>query len=215
MKAFALAAPLISLPGTDGVMVGHLVGGFKRSPLKKSSWLSRALHPIKKTTLNLSAQNLRLRSPTHTPAHIWYYRARDEHLVIKQVQGSGKGTQMINSIAHVSLITSDVERSLVFYCDILHFERDGSRPDLGYPGAWLNVGNQQIHLLQLTNPDPTTDRPKHGGRDRHTAFIINDLDQLIGVLTEGQTPYTVSKSGRRALFCRDPDGNALEFIEEV
>lgn len=26
-------------------------------------------------------------------------------------------------------------------------------------------------------------------------------------------PYTRSRSGRTALFCRDPDGNALEFIE--
>jgi glyoxylase I family protein len=24
--------------------------------------------------------------------------------------------------------------------------------------------------------------------------------------------YTLSRSGRAALFCRDPDGNALEFI---
>ena len=24
---------------------------------------------------------------------------------------------------------------------------------------------------------------------------------------------TVSRSGRKAVFCRDPDGNALEFIE--
>ncbi|MGR9099900.1 MAG: VOC family protein, partial [Gammaproteobacteria bacterium] len=25
--------------------------------------------------------------------------------------------------------------------------------------------------------------------------------------------YTLSKSGRQALFCRDPDGNALEILE--
>jgi glyoxylase I family protein len=25
--------------------------------------------------------------------------------------------------------------------------------------------------------------------------------------------YTLSQSGRRALFCRDPDDNALEFVE--
>ena len=25
--------------------------------------------------------------------------------------------------------------------------------------------------------------------------------------------YSMSRSGRRALFCRDPDGNGLEFIE--
>ena len=28
-------------------------------------------------------------------------------------------------------------------------------------------------------------------------------------------PSAGENSGRRALFCRDPDGNALEFIEET
>jgi glyoxylase I family protein len=28
----------------------------------------------------------------------------------------------------------------------------------------------------------------------------------------GSVAFTRSKSGRAALFCRDPDGNALEFI---
>jgi len=27
--------------------------------------------------------------------------------------------------------------------------------------------------------------------------------------------FTRSQSGRLALFCRDPDGNGLEFIQEV
>jgi glyoxylase I family protein len=27
--------------------------------------------------------------------------------------------------------------------------------------------------------------------------------------------YNLSQTGRRALFCRDPDDNALEFIESV
>jgi hypothetical protein len=27
-------------------------------------------------------------------------------------------------------------------------------------------------------------------------------------------PFTMSASGRRAVFTRDPDGNALEFMEE-
>ena len=89
------------------------------------------------------------------------------------------------------------------------------RPDLGYPGAWLQMQQQQIHLLQLPNPDPIEGRPQHGGRDRHVAFGISDLDSLIEKLKTAGVSYTLSRSGRRALFCRDPDGNALEFIEET
>ena len=115
---------------------------------------------------------------------------------------------------HSSLIVSNTNKSLVFYNGILGLELDNSRPDLGYPGAWLNIGQQQIHLLELPNPDPVDNRPQHGGRDRHTALLIDNLDELVSSLESQQIAFTLSKSGRKALFCRDPDGNALEFIEK-
>ncbi len=120
---------------------------------------------------------------------------------------------MYTSILHASLIIADTQRSLHFYHNILGLEIDKQRPDLGFPGAWLNIGDQQIHLLELPNPDPVNGRPKHGGRDRHTAIGVTNLAQLIQILDEHNIQYTSSSSGRKALFCRDPDGNALEFIQ--
>lgn len=120
---------------------------------------------------------------------------------------------MIESIAHVSVLVSSTERALGFYRDILGMTVDPGRPDLGYPGAWLTIAGQQIHLLELPNPDPVTGRPEHGGRDRHVAFYISDFDVMVELLTGKGIEFTVSKSGRKAVFCRDPDGNALEFIE--
>lgn len=70
-------------------------------------------------------------------------------------------------IHHVSLIVADTERSVAFYRGLLGLIPDKQRPDLGYPGAWLWVGDQQIHLLELPNPDPSQGRPQHGGRDCH------------------------------------------------
>ena len=119
----------------------------------------------------------------------------------------------IQKIAHVSLIVSDTIRALVFYRDLLGLPVESGRPSLGFPGAWLIVGDQQIHLLEVPNPDPTHGRPKHGGRDRHVAFHVSELEGLRNRLTSAGIPYTESRSGRSALFCRDPDGNALEFIE--
>lgn len=120
---------------------------------------------------------------------------------------------MIQSIVHVSVLVSDTERALGFYRDVLELGVDSQRPDLGYPGAWLTVGDQQIHLLELPNPDPVAGRPAHGGRDRHTAFHVSNLESLVESLEENRVSFTRSYSGRKALFCRDPDGNALEFIE--
>lgn len=120
----------------------------------------------------------------------------------------------LSGILHASVIVSDVERALEFYRDVLGLMPDPARPDLGYPGAWLTLGKQQIHLLQLPNPDPVNGRPAHGGRDRHVAISVNDFDALRQRLDTLDIHYTLSKSGRSAMFVRDPDGNALEFIAQ-
>ncbi len=140
------------------------------------------------------------------------------------------------ALHHVSVIVADTARSLRFYRDLLGLAVDPSRPDLGYPGAWLNVGTRQIHLLQVPDPDPSprpmwrprlprrervgamsrrrvAPQPVHGGRDRHFALWVTDLSKVIAALEAAGIDYRLSRSGRRALFCRDPDGNAVELIE--
>jgi len=118
------------------------------------------------------------------------------------------------TIHHASLVVADTAASLKFYRDILGMQQT-ARPDLGFPGAWLQLGAQQIHLLELANPDPTTGRPEHGGRDRHIALSVSDLAPVKEVLDQNGVTYTLSKSGRQALFCRDPDGNALEILQQA
>jgi glyoxylase I family protein len=122
--------------------------------------------------------------------------------------------RLIQAIHHVSLIVADTERALGFYRDLLGLQVDPERPDLGYPGAWLRIGEQQIHLLELPNPDPVEARPQHGGRDRHLAVVVIDLDTIAALLDGAGITYSLSRSGRRALFTRDPDANAIELIEE-
>jgi glyoxylase I family protein len=120
-------------------------------------------------------------------------------------------TGLFTGIHHASLLVADTRRALDFYRGVLGMETV-ARPDLGFPGAWLAVGQQQIHLLELPNPDPVTGRPDHGGRDRHVAILTTDLDALVHRLASNRVPFSRSKSGRSALFCRDPDGNTLEII---
>ena len=118
----------------------------------------------------------------------------------------------ILSINHVSVLVTDTSRALDFYHGVLGLKVDASRPDLAFPGAWLHVGNQAIHLIE-----PETgmqhSRHLHGGRDRHLALDVADLDAAITALAGAGIEFNQSRSGRRALFCRDPDGNALELVE--
>ncbi|MCL7422417.1 MAG: VOC family protein [Methylobacter sp.] len=117
-------------------------------------------------------------------------------------------------IHHVSIIVADTSKALGFYSGLLGL-KTCERPNLPFPGAWLQLGEQQVHLLELPNPDSHENRPEHGGRDRHTAFLVNDLDAIQQLLEARDITYTLSKSGRRALFCRDPDGNAVELIQDL
>jgi glyoxylase I family protein len=119
----------------------------------------------------------------------------------------------VRDLHHVSLIVANTTRALEFYQGVLGLEVDQSRPYLAFPGVWLALGDRQLHLLELPNPDPVAERPQHGGRDRHTAVTVSDLDGFLRRLEQAGIPYTLSKSGRRALFCRDPDGNAWELVE--
>jgi len=123
---------------------------------------------------------------------------------------------MIKSIAHASFLVSDVKKSLVFYCDVLQMHLNKTRPDFAFEGAWIDIdqSGQQIHLMKLPNPDTNTGRPDHGGRDKHIALVVEDIAKLEARLLEANVEFTRSKSGRAAFFCRDPDGNALEFAED-
>ncbi len=117
------------------------------------------------------------------------------------------------AIHHVTLLVEDLQRALDFYTGLLGLPVNPHRPDMDFPGAWLDLpAGQQIHLMQLPSPDPRHGRPAHAGRDRHCALAVSHLETLIQRLDKAGTPYTRSRSGRPAIFCRDPDGNALELM---
>lgn len=123
----------------------------------------------------------------------------------------------ITQLLHSSILVRDLGQARAFYEGVLGLSPSTQRPDLGYPGVWYELGAQQIHVLALANaPQPIYAEQggaEHGGRDRHIALAIDDIAALKARLEALKIAYTLSRSGRRALFCRDPDGNALEFVE--
>ena len=119
----------------------------------------------------------------------------------------------INGLLHAGLLVEDLDRARTFYESVLGLT-PCPRPELPYPGAWYELGGgQQLHLMCLTNPDAGIVRPEHGGRDRHIALGITEMAALKSRLEAAGVGYTASKSGRVAVFCRDPDQNTLEFVE--
>ena len=121
---------------------------------------------------------------------------------------------IFTALLHAGLLVSDLPRARSFYESVLGLAPLSGRPELPYPGLWYGLNHsQQLHLMQLPNPETGLQRPENGGRDRHLAFAVDDLAALIKLLQGSGIRYNLSQTGRRALFCRDPDDNALEFIE--
>ena len=121
---------------------------------------------------------------------------------------------MITAILHTTFLCADLARSRAFYEGVLGLQPDPRRPGLGFDGVWYNIApGQQIHLMRLPDPEAGLERPAHGGHDRHVALAVSDVAALAEKLGQAGIGCTLSSSGRKALFCRDPDGNALEFIE--
>jgi catechol 2,3-dioxygenase-like lactoylglutathione lyase family enzyme len=79
----------------------------------------------------------------------------------------------IQSIHHVSLTVSDLERSRTFYREVLGL-REITRPPFNFPGAWFQISeNQQLHLIVHTNPTFRTGKPLDT-RDVHFAIRVED-----------------------------------------
>jgi len=116
-------------------------------------------------------------------------------------------------LIHAGLLVSDLTAAAGFYEDVLGLKR-AERPALGFEGIFYALdGTQQIHLMQLANPYEGCALPDHGGRDRHLALGVTEIAPIRQRLDAAGITYTLSKSGRAALFTRDPDGNAIELCE--
>ncbi len=59
----------------------------------------------------------------------------------------------ILQLHHVSLPTSDLERSRTFYREVLGLE-EIARPPFPFPGAWFRLGDRELHLIAGERVDP-------------------------------------------------------------
>ena len=107
-------------------------------------------------------------------------------------------------VHHVSINVSDVSEALAFYVDVLGLMPRPDRPDFSFGGAWLDVGAQQIHLIEGEPP---------GDVGQHVALHVEDIDAVVKELQERGVAVTTPKAvgnGRQS-FLHDPSGNRIEL----
>lgn len=109
-------------------------------------------------------------------------------------------------VHHVSINVQDVDAALTFYVERLGLVPRTDRPDFGFPGAWLNAGHQQVHLIQGEPPADV---------GQHFALQVVNLDAAIDELrAEGvEVSDAVPVGAGRQAFLVDPAGNGIELHE--
>ena len=117
----------------------------------------------------------------------------------------------ITQLLHTSLAVSDVEQSRHFFETILELS-PVERP-FSFAGAWYQLGEQQLHLIQVDQVKPDMVNIEKWGRNRHVAFGVTNLSNMRSRLEHHNYPVQMSGSGRAALFTKDPDGNIIELTQ--
>jgi catechol 2,3-dioxygenase-like lactoylglutathione lyase family enzyme len=122
---------------------------------------------------------------------------------------------------HAALIIADPERSRAFYVGVLGLE-EVARPDtFEFPGLWLQIGDQQLHLIgEATNGrarQAYTAEELAGGFTSHVAIEVDDLRSSIaslqangGELVGGPRPRG---DGVTQAYVSDPDGHVIELMQ--
>lgn len=112
----------------------------------------------------------------------------------------------VRGLHHVNVNVASLEESLGFYVDRLGFTVRPDRPDFPFAGAWLQMGEHQIHLV--VSDDFTVD-PR-----QHFALAVDDIEACAAHLdamgVEYRGPLGIPGAGRQ-IFLKDPSGNRIEL----
>jgi catechol 2,3-dioxygenase-like lactoylglutathione lyase family enzyme len=148
---------------------------------------------------------------------------------------------MIERLDHVNIVVADMEAMIRFYRDLLGLQLAKqatiSGPWISAVTGLAEVtadvaflqppGGSGIELIRYRTPagaDAAGGAPNATGI-RHIALRVRDIDQLVRAMAAGGvaffspvqdvpgTQVDYAQEHKRLVYCRDPEGNLLEFCE--
>jgi len=158
---------------------------------------------------------------------------------VRRFDSSHEGFKVkLTSVFHTGFTVSDIERSIVFYRDVLGMalihRQQGTAPYLatvtGFPGARLQMAflkispddPQVLELLEYSShPADPTDRATNRPGNGHLCFKVDDIHEWHRFLS-AQGVRTISEparitagvnEGAWAIYLRDPDGFTIELYQ--
>ena len=142
---------------------------------------------------------------------------------------------IVSGFNHASFTVSDMDRSLLFYRDLLGMTLEADRelqaPHIsritGFPGTRMRVANLRVAGLMLEliqYREPAGERPPLrtcNVGNAHIAFDVEDLPKLCRELSARGVQFRSEPveipsgplKGGYVVYFSDPDGITLEFIQ--
>ena len=125
----------------------------------------------------------------------------------------------LNSVHHIAIIASDIEKAREFYINKLGFEviRENYRKERDDWKLDLRVDEHtELEIFAEKNPPKRVNRPEACGL-RHLAFRVESVEETVKELAEMgiecEPIRTDSFTGKKMTFFFDPDGLPLEIHE--
>jgi len=123
----------------------------------------------------------------------------------------------IDGIGHIGLRVKDMEKSLDFYCKLLGLqkaftiENDEGKPWIEY----IKICDGQF--LELFYPRPEDPQgPQAQATNNHICLAVEDIHETGRTLEAAGIELIIPVKGREGgnwqCWCRDPDGNFIEFM---
>lgn len=117
----------------------------------------------------------------------------------------------VSGLDHINIDTAEPDATIAFYRDILGLEnRPQDRPDFGFPGAWLFLGERAVVHLNFIDAD---ERFSSRSAFNHIAFEGDDFDAMCALLDDRGLRYRTSERpeiGLQQIFVNDPNGVRVE-----
>ncbi len=117
---------------------------------------------------------------------------------------------MIQGMNHFTITAEDRAKTLDYYCGLLGL-KEGHRPDLGFPGAWLYAGDGPAVLhIYWDRPMPA----QRTGVIDHLAFSAKGLKEVKAKFDARGLKYDLRQqagAGTWQLFSHDPNGAKVEL----
>jgi glyoxylase I family protein len=140
----------------------------------------------------------------------------------------------IETVHHISLLVTDLERARAFYSGVLGLE-ETDRPDFTFDGAWYRLGDRSLHLIVPGPGDEPTFRHDKAidSHDAHFAIRVRSYRQAVEHLHSkgyrqsdvtnpepdagNPLPMRLSPAGKAGfpqIYILDPDRNVIEINAE-